>query len=58
MNITKEDFQKYYDVQMSGEFNMITDYRKVINASGLSKEKYYEIIKNYNKYYDEYIRPL
>lgn len=58
MSITKEDFQKYYDVQMSGEFNMITDYRKGINESGLSKEKYYEIIKNYNKYYDEYIKPL
>lgn len=58
MSITKEDFQKYYDVQMSGEFNMITDYRKGINESGLSNEKYYEIIKNYNEYYDEYIKPL
>lgn len=58
MSITKEDFQKYYDVQMSGEFNMITDYRQAINESGLSKEKYYEIVKNYNKYYDEFIKPL
>ena len=58
MNITKEDFQSYYDVQMSGKYNMITDARQAIYESGLSKAKYYEIIQNYSKYYDQFIKPV
>ena len=47
--VTKDDFLKYYKVQRSGKYNMFMESSKVI-------VKYWDIIKNYDKYYNEYIQ--
>ena len=52
--ITKEEFMKYYKVQMEGQYNMF-DIR-ALRDTGLSLTKYFEIIKNYKTYYNIYIK--
>ena len=52
MKATKEQFQAYIDVQKGGEYNMFTP--DAILSTGLDKETYFDIIKNYNKYEEEY----
>ena len=46
--ITKEQFEAYVDVQMSGVTNMF-DVRTVGQLSGLEKEQIMEIMTNYGK---------
>lgn len=53
--ITKDEFMSYYNVQMSGRYNMIMEASMVMAETGLSKEKYFEIINNYSKYRKEFI---
>lgn len=53
--VTKEDFLSYYEAQMSGEFNMVMDAHRVMSIYGIEKDTYWEIIRNYRKYYDEFI---
>ena len=53
--VTKLDFQSYYEAQMSGEFNMVMDAHQVMSEFGIEKNIYWEIIRNYKKYYNEYI---
>ena len=53
--ITKQQFEAYIDVQMSGVTNMF-DVRTVQSLSGLNKEEIMEIMKNYGELkakYDE-----
>lgn len=52
--ITKEKFMKYYKVQMEGKYNMLDS--RAMALTGLSKEDYFEIIKNYNTYYTEFMK--
>ena len=52
--ITKEDFMKYYTVQMNGEYNMFD--KRALEQTGLSMKKYFEIIKNYDQYYNEFLK--
>lgn len=52
--VTKEDFLSYYEAQMSGEFNMVMDAHQVMHEYGIDKNTYWEIIRNYNKYYNKY----
>jgi hypothetical protein len=47
--ITKEDFEKYVKVQMSGVTNMF-QVNTVSQLSGLEKEKIFDIMNNYGKY--------
>ena len=54
IEITREDFMKYYDVQMGGEYNMLDEH--ALKLTGLSKEKYLNIIKNYNEYYNKFFK--
>ena len=54
--ITKEKFLKYYKVQMGGAYNMIMDADKVRQETGLTKEEYIDIIKNYSIYKTKYIK--
>ena len=54
IEITREDFMKYYDVQMSGAYNMLDE--RALKLTGLSKEKYLNIIKNYNEYYNKFFK--
>ena len=51
--ITKEQFEAYVDVQMSGITNMF-DVRTVGELSGLEKEEIMEIMKNYGELKDKY----
>jgi exonuclease III len=50
--ITKKDFMAYYKVQKSGKYNMLSEQAQ--KASGLSDEKYIEIIKHYKEYREKY----
>ena len=52
--ITKEEFMKYYKVQMEGKYNMLDN--RAVKETGLSLVKYMDIIKNYSTYYDKYIK--
>lgn len=52
--ITKEKFMKYYNVQMEGRYNMLD--KRALELTGLSKEDYFEIIKNYNTYYIKFMK--
>ena len=56
MKITKEKFESYYRVQMSGRYNMIMQASLAMLAAGLTREEYFECIKNYKKYYNEFIK--
>jgi len=51
--MNKESFEKYVRVQQSGVTNMF-DLNKVCSLSGLSREECLDIMKNYNKYEEEY----
>lgn len=55
MKITKEKFKSYYRVQMTGRYNMIMQSSLAMEAAGLTHEEYFECIKNYKKYYNEFI---
>ena len=51
--ITKEQFEAYVDVQMSGVNNM-WNVKLVGELSGLEEEKIMEIMKNYGTLKDKY----
>ena len=54
--ITKEKFLAYYRVQMGGQYNMIMEATPAMKDAGLTREEYFNIIKNYGKYYNEYVK--
>ena len=49
VQITREDFLKYKEVQMSGRYNMFMDARDVMNETGLNKDQYFKILQEYSK---------
>ena len=51
--ITKEQFEAFVDVQMSGVTNMF-NVKLVGELSGLEKEEIIEIMKNYGTLKDKY----
>ena len=51
--ITKEQFEAYVDVQMSGVTNMF-DVRTVSQLSGLEKEQILTIMTSYGELKDKY----
>lgn len=53
--MTKEKFHAFVKVQMSGAVNML-DCNRVIQLSGykLTADDHLDIIKNYDKYFEEY----
>jgi N-acetyl-beta-hexosaminidase len=48
MEVTKEDFEQYEDMRHSGRFNVFDPNAR--RMTGLSKEIYFEIIRNYSQY--------
>lgn len=46
--ITKEEFEKYLDVQKTGNFNMFLQYEEAMKQADLSEEKYFTIVFGYN----------
>ena len=53
VEITKEQFEAYVDVQMSGVTNMF-DVRTVQSLSGLEKEQIMTIMQHYGELKDKY----
>lgn len=53
--VTKADFLSYEEARQSGEYNMVMDAHQVMHDYGIDKETYWNIIKNYSKYYKMYI---
>ena len=51
--ITREQFEAYVSVQMSGVTNMF-DVKTVGDLSGLEKEEIMEIMKNYGELKEKY----
>ena len=52
MKITRDDFYAFADVRRSGEYNMLDPNARI--AAGLSKEKYFEIIRQHNQLHSKY----
>ena len=52
-NITKDQFEVYVDVQMSGVTNMM-DVGTVSELSGLKRQEIITIMRNYNELQDKY----
>lgn len=55
VEITEEKFDAYYQLQMSGEINML-DYKRGCEMTGLTKEEWINIINNYRTYKEKYIK--
>lgn len=53
--ITKEQFEAYESVRQSGVTNMF-DIKMVTLISGLTKDECLEIMKNYGKLKEEYLK--
>lgn len=45
---TKEQFEAYEKVRTSGQFNMIMEWIDAADCAGLTKDEYFNVIKNYN----------
>ena len=52
MTITRDDFMAFDDVRRSGEYNMLDPNARM--SAGLSKEKWIEIIRQYEQYENKY----
>lgn len=52
--ITKEDFEDYEEVRSSGKTNMFAVDTVVNLSQQLTKEKCFEIMKNYDKYMEQW----
>tara|TARA_R110002167_G_scaffold51713_1_gene149759 strand:- start:1352 stop:1537 length:186 start_codon:yes stop_codon:yes gene_type:complete len=55
VQVTEEDFKEYVKVQESGKYNMITEMNQAMSTTKLSKEQWFAIMKDYDKYYDAWI---
>ena len=47
-DITKSDWLAYRRVQKTGFYNMLSP--DAVRSSGLDKDTYFEIVKNYDRY--------
>jgi hypothetical protein len=52
MEITKEQFEQYLEVQKSGMYNMLDDRARLMTE--LTKEEYLTIIMNYDELSKKY----
>jgi len=52
IEITKEDFENYLRAQKSGRFNMFSSEAREL--TGLSKQQYSAVLKNYSELVVEY----
>ena len=52
VEITRDDFYAFADVRKSGEYNMLSPEARDI--AGLSKKKWFAIIKLYKHYENKY----
>ena len=52
IEVTKKNWKAYRRVQDSGLYNMLSP--DAVRSSGLDRDIYFEIIKNYDRYEDEF----
>ena len=50
----KEKFLRYYDVQMSGKYNMIMEWVDACIEADLNQEDYFYIIEHYSELKEKY----
>ena len=55
MTITKEMFLRYEKVRSSGKYNMIVEWETARKKAHLTKDEYFEIIKQYTHYKKMYM---
>ncbi len=53
--VSKIDFLNYEEARLSGEYNMVMDAHQVMHDYGISKDDYWDIIRNYDTYYKKWI---
>jgi len=51
-DILKSEWEAYRTVQDSGLYNMLSP--DAIRESGLDKDTYFDIVKNYDTYYEKF----
>ena len=51
-DITRSDWDAYRRVQKTGFYNMLSP--DAVRSSGLDKDTYFEIVKNYDKYEEKF----
>ena len=51
-DITRADWEAYIRVQKTGVYNMISP--DAVRSTGLDKDTYFEIVKNYEKYEEKF----
>ena len=51
-DITRLEWEKYREVQKNGLYNMLS--RDAVRLSGLDKDTYFDIVRNYNIYYENF----
>ena len=52
----EEKFLRYEEVRKSGQFNMIMEANKAMDYANLNEDDYWDIIKNYSKYREMFLK--
>ena len=52
--ITKDEFDAFNRVRDSGKYNMVVEADAAAAEAGLSRDKWFDIIKNYSELWDKY----
>lgn len=52
----EEKFLRYEEVRKSGQFNMITEARYAMDCANLDEDDYWDIIQNYSKYREMFLK--
>ena len=51
-DITRDEWEAYRRVQKTGYYNMLE--HEAVRSSGLDKDTYFDIVKNYDTYYEKF----
>ena len=54
-DVTKDEFLRYEVVRRGGVYNMIMDASQAMAVAKLTRDKYFDIIKNYDAYRRVYL---
>ena len=53
-NVTRQEFQAFTEVQMSGEYNMYMERMYARQEAGIDEDTYDAILKNYSELAEKY----
>ena len=54
LKATKEQFEKYRNIQRCGRYNMLTECNAVIKSIGCTEDQYFDMVWHYNTYLRQY----